>query len=154
VTIKTLDTVVLEHPLFAALTPRQAQIVAGCASNVVFDEGEAIFKSGDKADTFYLLRHGQVAVDLHAGERGALTIDTLGQGDLLGWSWLIPPYRWQFDARALELVRAVAFDGACLRGKIEHDHDLGYQLYVRFSRVLLERLQTTRLRLVDVYGNN
>jgi CRP/FNR family cyclic AMP-dependent transcriptional regulator len=110
-TIKTLDTVVLEHPLFAALTPHQATVVAGCASNVVFDEGETIFHAGDKADTFYLLRHGRVALDLHAGERGSLTIETLGPGELLGWSWLIPPYRWQFDARAVDLVRAVAFDG-------------------------------------------
>jgi CRP-like cAMP-binding protein len=153
VTVKTLDTIVREHPLFAPLSRAQARIVAGCASNVVFDADTEIFHTGEKADTFYLLRHGRVALDVYAGERGALTIDTLGPRDLLGWSWLIPPYRWQFDARAVDLVRAVAFDGACLRRKIEDDHDLGYHLYVRFSRVLLERLQTTRLRLVDVYGN-
>ena len=99
------------------------------------------------------MRHGRVVLETFVPGRGALTIETLEEGDLLGWSWLFPPYRWHFDARALDLVRAVAFDGACLRGKIDDDHALGYELLDRFSPVMLERLQATRLQLLDVYGS-
>ncbi len=79
-------------------------------------------------------------------------IATLGEGAVVGWSWLFPPYRWSFDARALELTRTVAFDGACLRGKCEADTTLGYELMQRFAAVMLDRLQATRLQLLDVYG--
>ena len=81
-----------------------------------------------------------------------MTIETLEAGEVLGWSWLFPPYRWHFDARALSLVRATIFDGACLRGKCEEDAQLGYDLMSRFAQVVIERLQSTRLRLLDVYG--
>ncbi len=81
-------------------------------------------------------------------------ISTLGEGAVVGWSWLFPPHRWSFDARALEQVRAVAFDGGCLRGKCDADHELGYELMRRFAAVMLERLQATRLQLLDVYGGS
>jgi len=72
---------------------------------------------------------------------------------VLGWSWLFPPYRWHFDAHATTVVRATAFDGTCLRGKCDADPALGYELTSRFAQTLIERLQWTRLRLLDVYGN-
>jgi hypothetical protein len=81
-----------------------------------------------------------------------MTIETIGEGEVLGWSWLFPPYRWQFDAQAVGLVRAIAFDGRCLRGKCEEDHDLGYWLMQRFAQVMSQRLQATRLQLLDLYG--
>jgi CRP-like cAMP-binding protein len=84
--------------------------------------------------------------------RGALTVETVDAGDVVGWSWLFRPFRWHFDARALDPVRAIALDGACLRGKCDQDHTLGYELLNRFSPVLLERLQATQLQLIDVYG--
>ncbi len=77
---------------------------------------------------------------------------TVAEGDVLGWSWLFPPYRWVFDAQALELTRALVFDGTCLRGKCEDDHNLGYELMKRFAHVVVQRLQATRLQLLDVYG--
>ncbi len=80
-------------------------------------------------------------------------IETIEAGEVIGWSWLFPPYRWHFDARALAPVRATRFDGACLRGKCEADPALGYDLMSRFAQVLIERLQWTRLRLLDVYGD-
>jgi CRP-like cAMP-binding protein len=83
--------------------------------------------------------------------QGRITIETIASGDVLGWSWLFPPYRWHFDAQALELTRAIAFDGACLRAKCDDDHDLGYALQ-RFARIMMQRLQATRLQLLDVYG--
>jgi len=94
-----------------------------------------------------------VTLDLHVPGQGRMTIDTIGIGELLGWSWLFPPYRWHFDAHATTVVRATAFDGACLRGKCDADPALGYELTARFAQTLIERLQWTRLRLLDVYGN-
>jgi len=148
----TLDEVIARAPLFAGLPADALALVAGCAKNVGFDDDELLFREGDPADTFYLVRHGRVALELHAPERGGLVIETIEPDDVVGWSWLFEPYRWHFDARALELVRATAFDGACLRGKCDADPAFGYDLMSRFAQLLIERLQWTRLRLLDLYG--
>jgi len=92
-----------------------------------------------------------VALEIFAGHRGPITVETLEDGDIVGWSWLFPPYRWRFDARAVETTRAIALNGKCLRTKSEQDHDLGYELLKRFARIVEERLQATRLQLLDVY---
>ena len=105
------------------------------------------------ANQFFLIREGAVALEIDALDRGTLVIETLHRDDVVGWSWLFEPYRWQFDARASGPTRVVAFDGACLRGKCEADHELGYQLMRRFAASLIERLQATRLQLLDVYGH-
>ena len=150
---RQLDELLAEVPLFAGLGAERLELLAGCASNVGFAAGEAISRAGEPADTFYVIRRGTVAIELYAPARGALTVETLEAGEVVGWSWLFPPYRWNFDARALSAVRATAFDGACLRGKCEHDPALGYELMKRFAQVFVERLQWTRLRLLDVYGD-
>ena len=126
---------------------------AGCAKNVRFEAGQYLFREGEPADEFYLLRHGRVALEITAPGRGAVTFQTVGEGEIVGVSWLIPPYRWTYDARALELVRAIAHgrDAACAQ-KCEADHDLGYEMMKRFVPVLVERLQATRLQILDVYG--
>lgn len=140
-------------PFLAGLGPDRLDLLAGCAGNVHFDAGAHLFREGDEADTFYVIRHGSVAIETFVPARGAVTIETIGPGEVLGWSWLFEPYRWHFDARALSPVRATGFDGACLRGKCDADPALGYELMSRFAQVLIERLQWTRLRLLDVYGN-
>ncbi len=149
----TLDELIARTPLFAGLPADALELIAGCAKNVGFDEDELLFREGDPADTFYLLRRGRVALELHAPERGGLVIETIEPDDVVGWSWLFEPYRWQFDARAVSDVRAVAFDGACLRGKCEDDKELGYDLMKRFGHVMIDRLQHARVRLLDVYGS-
>ncbi|MDW8105819.1 MAG: cyclic nucleotide-binding domain-containing protein, partial [Armatimonadota bacterium] len=149
--MRTLESILAEHPFFAGLEPRYVQVIAGCASNVVFEEGRIIFREGEEADRFYLIREGRVALEVHAAGIGTLTIQTLDAGDILGWSWLVPPYRWHFDARAIEQTRAIALDGECLRRKCEEDHDLGYELLKRFAEIITQRLQATRLQLLDVY---
>jgi CRP/FNR family transcriptional regulator, cyclic AMP receptor protein len=151
--METIETVLRDVPLFRGLTPAALQLVAGCGKNVRFLDGEMLFRQGDAADSFLVLRHGSIALETFVPSRGAVTIETLEAGEVVGWSWLFPPYRWHFDARATSLVRATVFDGACLRGKCEDDPRLGYDLMSRFSQVLIERLQWTRLRLLDVYGN-
>lgn len=150
--IHTLEPILAAHPFFKDLNPRYLQLVVGCASNVRFEAGRFIFHEGDEANQFYLLRHGSVSLEVSIPERGALIIQTLSEGDVLGWSWLFPPYRWAFDARAMTLTRAIALDGACLRKKCEEDHELGYELLKRFAHIIMERLQATRLQLLDVYG--
>lgn len=130
------------------------KLIVGCASNVRFNADQFLFREGEEANQFYMIRQGKVALQISAAQRTAITVQTIGEGEILGWSWLIPPYRWRFDARALELIRAIALDGKCLRTKSEEDHNLGYELMKQFSKVIAERLEATRLQLLDVYGTH
>ena len=151
---ESLERILLEHPFFKGLAPKHGALVTGCAKNVRFEAGSYLLREGEPADWFYLIRHGRVALELKAPGRPPVTIQTIREGEIAGVSWLIPPYRWTYDARAMELVRALALDGKCLRGKCEQDHDLGYDLMKRFMPVLIQRLQATRLQLLDLYGAN
>jgi len=150
--MRTLETILAQHPFFAGLSERHLHVLTGCASNVVFEQGQVIFREGEQASNFYLLREGRVALEMHAAGIGTITIETLRAGDILGWSWLVPPYRWRFDARAVETTRAIALDGECLRNKCEQDHDLGHELLKRFAEIITQRLMATRLQLLDIYG--
>jgi CRP-like cAMP-binding protein len=151
--LQELESLIASVPLFEGLAAGELETIAGCAGNVRFTSGQNLFREGDAADTFYVVRHGSVAIETFVPTRGAVMIETIEAGEVIGWSWLFEPYRWHFDARALTTVRATAFDGACLRGKCESDPALGYALMSRFAQVLIERLQWTRLRLLDLYGN-
>jgi CRP/FNR family transcriptional regulator, cyclic AMP receptor protein len=147
-----LERIVKEHPFFAGIPNVFSELVSGCAKNVQFGAGHYLFHEGEPADWFYLLRHGRVALQVTAPGRGAVTFQTMAQGEIVGLSWLIPPYRWTYDAKAIELTRAIAMDAKCLRQKCEADHDLGYEMMKRFMPVLIQRLQATRLQILDVYG--
>jgi CRP-like cAMP-binding protein len=151
--VATIEEILHDVPVFAGMTDEELSLIAGCGRNVHFADGERLFRQDDPADTFYVLRHGAVALETFVPARGPLTIDTIEAGDVVGWSWLFAPYRWHFDARALVPVRATAFDGVCLRGKCEADPKLGYDLISRFAQVMIDRLQSTRLRLLDIYGD-
>ncbi|HUI43971.1 MAG TPA: cyclic nucleotide-binding domain-containing protein [Terriglobia bacterium] len=149
--MENLERILVEHPFFQGMKREHLDLVVGCAANVRFDAGQFILREGEEANEFYLIRHGQVALEVFAPERGSITIQTLGEGEILGWSWLVPPYRWKFDARAVELTRAIALDGKCLREKSENDCALGYELLKRFSQVMVEHLQAARFQLLNVY---
>ena len=101
---------------------------------------------------FYMISSGKVALEIFTPGRGPVTVETIEDGEVLGWSWLFEPYRWHFDALALTDITAVAFDALCLRGKCDANHDLGYDMVTRFSQVITARLQATRLALLDVYS--
>lgn len=150
--MKEIEDLIRDHPVFHGLDADYIKLIAGCGKNVRFDEGASIFREGEAADLFYMLRHGRVALQSNIPGQEPRTLQTLSGGDVLGWSWLFPPYRWHYNAKALEVVRAVALDGVCLRGKCDEDHQLGYEMMKRFSRIMLERLQATRLQLLDIYG--
>ncbi len=147
-----LERILMQHRFFAGLEAGYCELVCGCAKNVRFEAGQYLFHEGDPADQIYLLRHGRVALEMAAPGRNAVTFQTLGEGEIVGISWLIPPYHWSYDARALERIRAISLDAACLRNKCEADHDFGYDMMKRFVPVLVERLHATRMQILDVYG--
>jgi CRP-like cAMP-binding protein len=119
---------------------------------VRFEKGAYIFKEGEEANEFYLIRAGKVALEIFAPQRKPIMLATLDEGEVLGWSWLLPPYQWRFHAHAIETVRAIALDGKCLRTKCEENHDLGYEILKRFAQIMEQRLEATRFQLLDVYA--
>jgi CRP/FNR family transcriptional regulator, cyclic AMP receptor protein len=147
-----LERIVLEHPFFAGLGPEFGAAISGCARNLRFAAGEYLFREDEPANEFYLIRHGTVALELHAPGQPVIVIATLREGDILDAAWLVPPYRWTFDARAIELCRVLGVNAKCLREKCEADHDLGYELMKRFVGAMGERLRAARLQALDVYG--
>jgi CRP/FNR family transcriptional regulator, cyclic AMP receptor protein len=152
--METLERILAEHPFSRDLDKRYTELLVGCAANVRFEPGQFLFREGDEANQFYLIRHGVVSVEVLAGPSTPTTITTMGEGEVLGWSWLFPPYRWKFDARAVELTRAIALDGKCLRTKCEADHDLGYELLKRFAYMVEQRLDAMRLQLLNIYESH
>jgi CRP-like cAMP-binding protein len=150
--VRSVGDLVSAHPFAAALSEEHRALVAGCARNVSFNADAMLCVEGESADTFYLLRRGHVSIEVHQAGDGPIVIETVGPGDAVGWSWLVPPYRWTFDARATVPVGALAIDGACLRSKALEDPSLGFALLSLVSQELLERLQATRIRLLDLYG--
>jgi CRP/FNR family transcriptional regulator, cyclic AMP receptor protein len=150
--VKSIADLLTEVPVLVGLSEQHRELIAGCGENVIFEAGEYVFREGEPANRFFAVRRGDVALEFAPPAAASLIIETLHAGDVLGWSWLFPPYRVRYDARAMGEIHALAFDGACLRGKCEADHDLGYELMRRFAEVITERLQATRIRLLDVYG--
>lgn len=150
--MKGIEQMVREHPFFRGLDETFCDLVCTCARNVRFNSNEYLLHEGGSADTLYLIRHGHVALEIAVPGGPPVRFQTLGDNELVGISWLVPPYRWTYDARALELTRAIAMDAGCLRGKCEADHDLGYEVMKRLMPILISRLQATRLQILDVYG--
>jgi CRP/FNR family transcriptional regulator, cyclic AMP receptor protein len=151
--MKTMRDILAEQRFFAGMAGPHLDLLAGCAANVRFDAGARIIREGDAADGFWLLTHGRAALELFVPGRGPVVVQTIGEGEILGWSWLFPPHRWRYDAAAMEMVRAISIDGRCLREKAEADHDLGYELMRRFAGVVIDLLGATRLQLVDMYAH-
>jgi CRP/FNR family transcriptional regulator, cyclic AMP receptor protein len=150
--VQTLEPLLARHEFFHDLDPEYLSLLVECASNVRFADGTFLFREGEAARQFFLIRDGKVALEIAAPGRGHLVVQTVGDGGVVGVSWLFPPYRYQFDARALSPVRALALDGVCLRGHCDQDTRLGYALMQRFARIAVQRLQAARLQLLDVYG--
>ncbi len=150
---ESLAPLLREHPILLGLPPAHIDLIVGCASNVKFNAGDFIFRAGEPANAFYVIRRGRVNIESFTPHRGAITIETVSDGELLGWSWLIPPYHWHFDARAVTLTRAIALDARCLRNKCDADPALGYELLKRFSQIMEQRLEATRLQLMDLYAH-
>ena len=145
-----LARTVAEHPFLQGMKPEHLAILTECAMLAEFKKGELIFSEGDPANRFYLIRSGRVELEAEVRERGRMHIQTIGPGDVLGWSWLFPPYYWRFDARAATSVRAIFFYGTRLREQCEQDPALGYDVMKRTAEVVIKRLQAARKYLVEL----
>jgi len=149
--MQTIAQYLPEHPFFAGLDTATTELLAGCASNIHVRADEFLFREGTPADHFYVVRHGRIAIEVRT-PGPPMVLDTVEDGDVVGWSWVVPPYLWTFDGRAVTDVSAVTFDAACLRGKCLVNPLLGYDLMMRFVRLMNQRLQSARIRLIDLYG--
>lgn len=150
--MKSMADILSADGLFQDLDPADLEFLAGCAANEVFNAGAYLFRSDDAADKFFLIREGTVSIELQIPGRERLTIQSLHEGDIAGASWVLPPYVWRFDARALSETRATSIDAACLRRKCNEKPAFGFQILTRFLPVVAERLQATRMQLIDVYA--
>lgn len=147
-----LKKIIREHPFFADMKEEYIDLLSGCAKNVRFETDEYLGHVGDTAKEFYLLRAGHVSLELPAPPRSSIVVQTIRPNEIVGASWLVPPYRWGLDAKAEEQVRAIAVDAVCLRDKCEAYPSLGYEMMKRFMPIFSERLQATRRQLLDVYA--
>ena len=151
--IKDIRALLSENPFFQGMSDEHLETIAGCGKLARFKAGEYLLREGDEADTFYIVREGEVAIESDIPAAGPLSIARVGAGGITGYSWLFPPHRNHFDSIALTDVAAIALNGQCLRTKADNDYALGYQLMKRFAQVVLERLQATRRQMLDVYAN-
>ncbi len=152
--LRDLGETLAAHPFFDGFEPAQIEFLVGCSTNIVFQEGEFLYREGETANSFFLVREGKVAVETDSPPTGPLTLVTVGRGDMLGWSWIVPPYVHRTDARAIEQTRALSLDAVCLRDKLESDHELGFRLLTRFVSLMAQRLESARMQLLDLYGNH
>lgn len=145
----SLEDMLAAHKFVRDLAPHLRRILFDLAMRVSFIPNEFIFREGDPANRFYLIHTGKVGLEAHLANGECVPVQTLGAGDVLGWSWLFPPSYWHFDARALAMTEAVYFFGTPLRTECESDHELGYELLKRMSAVVIQRLHATRRQLLD-----
>lgn len=151
--VQTLESYLSEHPFLIGMSPEYLELLAGCARNARFEVGSHIFRQDQDADEFLLIRHGAVSIEIPSKDGNPVVIQTISSGEVLGWSWLFPPYKWRFDARATKVTRTLALDARCLRAKIEGDPRFGYDLLKRFAAVMTQRLEASRMQLLEVSAN-
>lgn len=149
--MKNLESYLADHPFLKDMDKKHIELIVGCAKNVRVNPGEHLFHEGDEADMFYFIRDGKLAMEVFRPQKGSIVFNTLGNNDVLGWSWLVAPYIRHFDCRAMEVTRAIALDGICLRNKCDEDHELGYDIMKRFVNLMEDELMALRLQLLDIY---
>ena len=149
-----MTTRVALHPFLAGMNRRQLAFLADCAIAVHFNKGQVIFREGQLANRLYLIETGKVILESNAGLGDPVVIDTIGAGDLLGWSWMFPPHTWHFTARAIQPTTAIFFSGTILREYCEKDHSLGYELLKRISSVMNRRMQAARKKMLTVHNRS
>lgn len=141
----------LEHPFFQGMKEEDVRLVAECGKEVTFQSEQVIFRQDEVAVRFFVILEGTVALQIRMAEQHPLTIQTLSDGTVLGWSWIFPHEEWKFDARVIDPVKAIVIDTRCLHAKVKEHPGLGYELFRRFAGIMVERLQATRMQLMDIY---
>ncbi|MEP6810507.1 MAG: cyclic nucleotide-binding domain-containing protein [Chthoniobacterales bacterium] len=144
-----MDADVAAHPFLIGLDEHHVRLLADCAVRVTFEADQIVFREGETANRFYLIERGEVVLESTTPTGEAIAIDRIGDGDLLGWSWLFAPHVWRFTARAVQPTTAIFFYGTVLREYCEKDHSLGYELLKRMSEVMTRRLQSARGKLLE-----
>ena len=150
--METMAPILAAHPFFKGLEPRYLKLILECASRETFTPGQFLCRDNEEAKKFYVIHHGRVAVEIYRPRRGAVTIQTIGEGEVLGWLWFDRPYHWHLDARALDLTRVISLDVQCLLDKCNQDHDFGYELMRRYAHHLAVQFRVTKVQLADFYG--
>lgn len=150
-TQERIREILAEHEFLRGLSPQQVSAIAEHASLNEYRAGQVLVRESEPADHFFLVQSGRVALELHTPSQGDIRIQTVGAGEPVGWSWLVPPHRWQFDARSIGASQAIAIRGDALRRLCEQDHELGYQLLKRLVGAIAGRLAATRLQVLDIY---
>lgn len=148
--VKAVESVIADHPFLRGLKPEHLRLLADSAMRMRYEVGELIFREGDPANRFYLIEQGQVSLESHRKDEAPVAVQVIGPGDVLGWSWLFPPYYWHFDARVLEPTTAVFFYGTRLREQCEQNHDFGFEVMKRMTHVVIHRLQAARKQLLSI----
>lgn len=151
--ITAINEVLAEHRFFRDLPKELSDQFAGCSEFVAFATGQQVLTEGEPANSFFAIRSGRVAVGVHTPNRGFVIIETLHAGDILGWSWLFPPYQWHFDAVALKPVTAIELHAKCIRTYLAENPQDGYKLAIGIASVMEDRLESARMRLIDLYGD-
>lgn len=146
--MKTPRETITEHAFFRGMEPAHLDLLVECASDLELDTDHVLFREGEPANQFYLIQSGRIALEAHVPGDGNVLVQTIGPGDVLGWSWLFPPFSWHFQARALEPVQAVKLDGGHLLAAAEKNKEFGYRLMKRVARVVIQRLQSARKQLL------
>src|SRR4026207_865230 len=149
-TVEPMTTRVALHPFLAGMNRKELALLTDCATAIEYKKGQEIFRAGEVANRFCLLESGKVVLEASRGSGPPVIVDTIGAGDLLGWSWMFPPYTWHFTARAIEPTKAIFFHGTILREYCEKDHSLGYELLKRMTAVMNRRMEATRNKMSAV----
>jgi CRP/FNR family cyclic AMP-dependent transcriptional regulator len=147
-----MATRVALHPFLAGMSRTQLALLTDCAIPVYFTKGQLILREGEFANRFYLIESGKVILESGEGFGDPVVVEAIGPGDLLGWSWIFPPYVWHFTARAVEPTDGIFFYGTILREYCERDHSLGYELFKRMSPIMLKRLQAAREKMLSLHA--
>ncbi len=150
--IHSVGEILAAHPVFRDFDEETLDLLAGCARNEHFRAGQTIYSEGADADKAYLIREGDVAVEISAPQHEPLIVETVRAGEVLGWSWMVAPYKHMSDTRALNDVRAISLDAVCMRGKAETNPVLGYRMFQYLVPHMATRFRALRLQLLDVYG--
>lgn len=153
-TAPEIRDLVAGHPFTSGLSPAEVDAIADGAHVVDLAPGQHLFREGRAADHAFLVTHGHVGIELHLPHRGAVAVSTVGPGELLGWSWLLPPHAWRFDATARSAARVVALDARTIRAACDHDPALDRRITRQVIRTMTARLEATRHQLLDLYGHD
>jgi CRP/FNR family cyclic AMP-dependent transcriptional regulator len=150
--MEKLELVLTKHPFFQGLPEKYIRGIAGMAIIVKFEAGRTLFNAGEDADKFYLVISGKIAIETNAPQKGSITIQTVEAGEIVGWSWLVAPFKYRFGAKVLSKTEAIVINGVELRSECENDYWLGYELMKRMVQAVTTRLEQARLLALDVYG--